>query len=1087
MIAEILVGLEERSMKRYFLVVLLGISLAGFESVLNAQIGAKLEGLVTDTSLAVVPGATVVATNTETGINRQTTTDAQGRFIFNALAPAPYDLSASLSGFKTTIRQGITLAVGADVVIDLTLEVGTVAEQVTVTGDAPLVETRSAAVTGVVDEKVIREIPLNGRSFSNLMALQPGVIYTRAGRKTTTGGTGEKMSLGGARPQQMSFLLDGADMMGKDGTTPAGASGNMLGVDSIQEFRVSTSSFTAEYGRNAGGVVSAVTKSGTNEFHGTVFEFLRNDNLDAAQWEDNAFGSEKPEFKRNQFGFTVGGPIVRNKTFFFGSYEGLRDRQGITAVGAVPTAAARMDGGLVPEIDEAVKPYLPLYPLPNGQDLGGGVARYSFPGRTRTDQDDFLIKLDHQLSDSDSISGRIYFDDGAVGATTSNLGLVENVQDSRIQSYVVNYKKIFGASAVNDFRAVYTRTRLTVDSLFSDRLNALEFIPGRGFGILQAGGGISTISTGGTNPAFWAQNIFEYIDDLSLTHGAHTFKMGGILKRTRFNGFSAARFRGQFRFRTVADFLQANVRDFQTSDVFASTRGLRQWLAGMYFQDEWRVRPRLTLNLGIRYEFITSPTEVAGRIANLREQFAPDVTVGNPYFLNPSLKNFAPRVGFAYDPTGDGKTSIRGGFGVYYDQLTQLNYRVGAFRVLPFQKRFLVSTSTLPPELDRIPFPNAGDYFLNQPQVTHDRNVQIDLARWDPHQPYAMQYSLTLQRQLGSDLSLMLGYMGSVTRNNTRNINWNASFPTAIIDGQKCWSVPGSPCYTGSRLGRRNPNFSAVLQREHDSNSNYNSLQVQVRKRYSQGLDLNVVYQFSKTLDEISALGGSTDFEGVTSFTMDPEDRSRDYGRAAFDIRHYFTVSGTYELPSGGLSGFAERAFGGWKLSSLFNYSSGEPFTVVNRFERSGSNTRIFGFQERPNVAPGASNSPVSGTTAGCSFGSTTIAGGQELGTPNLWFDPCAFQLQTPGLLGNVGRNTVQGPDLITMDLAVIKDFPISEAKRFEFRWEMFNMFNRPNFGNPTDELFRNSRSFNAPATREQITGTRTTARQMQFALKFIF
>ena len=472
-------------MKRYFLVVLLGISLAGFESVLNAQIGAKLEGLVTDTSLAVVPGATVVVTNTETGINRQTTTDAQGRFIFNALAPAPYDLSASLSGFKTTIRQGITLAVGADVVIDLTLEVGTVAEQVTVTGDAPLVETRSAAVTGVVDEKVIREIPLNGRSFSNLMALEPGVIYTRAGRKTTTGGTGEKMSLGGARPQQMSFLLDGADMMGKDGTTPAGASGNMLGVDTIQEFRVSTSSFTAEYGRNAGGVVSAVTKSGTNELHGTVFEFLRNDNLDAAQWEDNAFGNEKPEFKRNQFGFTLGGPIARNKTFFFGSYEGLRDRQGITAVGVVPAAAARMDGGLVPKIDEAVKPYLDLYPLPNGRDLGGGVARYSFPGRTRTDQNDFLIKLDHQLSDSDSISGRVYFDDGSRGFTTANFGLVENIQESRIQSYVVNYKKIFGASAVNDFRAVYTRTRLATDSVIPDRLNAVEFIEGRGFGILQ--------------------------------------------------------------------------------------------------------------------------------------------------------------------------------------------------------------------------------------------------------------------------------------------------------------------------------------------------------------------------------------------------------------------------------------------------------------------------------------------------------------------------------------------------------------------------------------------------------------------------
>lgn len=373
----------------------MGIFLAGLIIAASAQawaqVGGNLSGTVMDTSKSVIPGATVTVTNAETGISRETVTNAQGRFVVSALPPARYDVSGSLTGFKTTVRQGVSVNVGGDVTLDLTLEVGAVAEQVTVTSEAPLIETRSAAVSGVVEEKTIREIPLNGRSFSNLMVLEPGVIFTRAARPSTTAGTGEKMSLGGARPQQISFLLDGADMMGKDGTTPAGASGMMLGVDTIQEFRVSTSAFGAEYGRNAGGVVSAVTKSGTNNLHGTLFHFLRNDNLDAAQWEDNAFGREQPEFKRNQFGGTVGGPIVRDKTFFFGSYEGVRERLGTTTVDGVPNEAVRQG-----TVAASVRPYLNLYPLPNtGRDLGGGVGQYGWAGSRNTGQDDFLVRLDH--------------------------------------------------------------------------------------------------------------------------------------------------------------------------------------------------------------------------------------------------------------------------------------------------------------------------------------------------------------------------------------------------------------------------------------------------------------------------------------------------------------------------------------------------------------------------------------------------------------------------------------------------------------------------------------------------------------------
>lgn len=1018
----------------------------GFQAMLQAQVaGARLGGVVTDETQAVVPGAAVAITNVETGIGRSTTTDGEGRYVFNNLPPAHYDLEVSLPGFKTMLRQGITLTIGSEAVVNLTLSVGEVTEQVTVTGEAPLVETRSGSVAGVVEERVIRALPLNGRSFADLIQLEPGVIYSRAGRQTTTGGTGQKMSLGGTRVSQMSFLLDGADMMGKDNTNPAGSSGILLGVDTVQEFRVSTSSFGAEFGRNSGGVVSAVTKSGTNNFHGTVFAFHRNDNVDARKFHDQ----DKPEFKRNQFGFTAGGPIIGDKLFFFGGYEGLRDRVGRTNLSSVPTVAARQDGGLVPKIAESVKPYLALYPLPNGPDLGGGVARFFWSSSDNVNQDDFVLKVDYQLSDNDSLSGRVFFDDAGANSLGS-LGLVENANDSRIQSYVLNHKRIFGAAMVNDFRVNFNRYNLTVDADTPESLNALEFIPGRGFGILGVGG-IDGISTGGTNPRFWTQNMVEYIDDVAVSRGRHTMKFGGILKRIQFNGFSAARFRGQFRFRTLEDFLASEVRDFQASSVFAGTRGLRQWLLGFYFQDDLRVGSRLTLNLGVRYEITTVAHEVNEKIANLQNQLDPQVTVGNPWWINPSLKNFAPRFGFAYDPTGDGKTSIRGGYGIYFDQLLPIYYRDSAFRILPFQQRFFVRPADVP----ELPFPNAIALFPTA-QVLSDPTVQIDLMNYRPHQPYTMQYNITIQRELLPNLSLMLGYMGSQSRNNSRNVNWNSALPTAIINGDKFFA-PG--------VKRRNPNFSAVLQREFDSNANYNSLQVQVKQRYSHGLDFNFVYQWSRIMDEISGIGGSTDFEGITSFVMDPDDRGRDYGRAAFDIRHHLVFNATYELPTGALEGVARQVLGGWKLSNLTSYSSGEAFTAVNRFDRSGAIVRIFGFQERPNIAPGRSNNP-------------------KIGDPNKWFDPTAFERQPKGFFGNLGRNTLQGPNLITVDLAVLKDFPMGEARRLEFRWEMFNMFNRANFNMPNFQVFLSATRDNPNAGR--ITNTRGP-RKMQFGLKFIF
>lgn len=1011
--------------------------------------GARLEGIVTDESKAVIPGASVSVMDTDTSIRHAARSDSRGRYIFPDLTPGHYEMEAVMPGFKTTQLRGITLTVASQVSMDITLSVGDVAEQVTVTSDAPLVETRSAAVSGVVDERAIQQLPLNGRSFSNLIQLEAGVVLTRAAGRGTTGGTGEKLSISGARPMQMSFLLDGADLIFKDGTTPAGVSGIMMGVDTIQEFRVSTSGFSAEYGRTAGGVVSAITKSGTNELHGSAYEFLRNDNLDSRNFFDVP---TKPEFKRNQFGFTLGGPLRRDRTFFFGSYEGLREALGITRVETVPTEDARR--GQLPNnrtvtVAETMKPYLAFYPLPNGADLGGGIGRYFWGDSDNSTQNNFLLRLDHQISSNDSLMGRVFFDQGERN-TPGSFALVDTVSRSRIQSYVANYKKLLGSVAVNDFRLIFTRSKELIFSDVQEELNRLGFIPGRGFGSLLPGG-LSTISTS-SNPRYMTQNLFEYVDDALVTVGAHNFKFGGIVKRVRYNGVSVNRDFGEYQFNNLETLLTATPNRFVASLFSAGPRGMRQWLYGIYLQDDYRVSPRLTLNLGVRYEAISSPTEVNGRIANLRRQLDKEVTVGNPYFLNPSLKNFAPRFGFAYDPHGNGRMSVRGGFGIYFDQLLTVYYRSGPFRILPFYQEAVLTTSDVP----RIPFPDA--YRLLTPGAKlSDTNAQIDLSNWNPSQPYMMQYNLTVQRQVSPDLSVLVGFLGSQSRHNTRNVNWNTSLPTGIVNGDKFWA-PNAP--------RRNPSFGQVLQREMDSNGNYNSLQFQAKKRYSHGLDFNLVYQFSRTMDEQSGIGGSTDFTNITSFAMDPEDRGRDYSRAAFDIHQYLTLGGTYSLGTGPRGSVAEKLLGGWKLSSLLSLSSGEPFTVVNRFDQAGNQTRIFGFQERPNLKAGRDNNPV-------------------VGNPDRWFDPSAFEVQPAGFLGNLGRNTVQGPGVVLWDMAILKEFTVSESRHMEFRWELFNILNRANFGTPDFNVFLSPTSVNPSAGR--ITNTRTSSRQMQFALKFVF
>jgi hypothetical protein len=1028
---------------------------------------ARLEGTIADATGSVIPGATVTVTNAETGISRSVPTDGRGRYVFANMSPGLYSVEAAATGFKTTVRQGITLTVGAALVANMGLEVGAVTEQVTVTGEVPLVETRASTVAGVTDERMIRELPLNGRSFADLVKLEPGVIETRAASRGEMSGHGAKMSIGGARPHQMSFTLDGADMMTRNNTTPAGVTGGMMGVEAVQEFRVSSSGYSAEFGRNSGGAVSAITKSGTNQFHGTVYHFIRNDNLDAKEFFDEE--EDKPEFKRNQFGFAMGGPIVQNKTFFFGSYEVLLDRQGTTGTVTVPTADGRR--GIFPNetvpVDPSVVPYLAIYPLPNGSvNATTGLGDFTSHNQSDTDQHNFMVKVDHNFGANDFLTGRTFFDDG----TTFSLGGLRTVSNSnftRIQNHSISYKRIISPTVVNDFRVSYLREGASNDfEMLNPAMEALSFIPGRAFGSFSVSG-MQGLEGGPSSTTQWAQNLFEYADDVAMTRGNHSMKFGGLAKRLRYNSINVGRTYGQYIFGNLRDVLAANANRYEAGYTAHGMRGARQWMFGFYLQDDWRATTNLTLNLGLRYEFITTTKEVGGRVANLRHKDDPQVTVGDPWFLNPSLKNFAPRFGFAWDVGGDGKTAIRGGAGIFFDQLWALYWRDSLNRILPWQVRVAALRSDMQQfGLTKIPFPNAINLYDIRTEKLSDPVAFLELMNYEPHQPYTMQYNFTINRQLTPSMSMLIGYMGAQSRNQSRNINANSAAPAGIdANGERYW-IPNSP--------RRNPNFGIVLWREFDGTSNYNSLQLGVLKQLSSGFTFKSNYQYSRTMDQQSGIAGSTDFNNTTSNTMDPFDRKRDYSRAAFDIRHYFVMSGLYEVPTAGLTGLSRAAFGGWKVSSIFTYSAGEPLTAANSFDRTGAGIQVYGSQDRPSLADGASTNPLLPNRREA----------DENGRVQ-WFDPLAFVLQPAGYNGNVGRMTIQGPDFMTVDMSLEKEFPIAESKHVAFRWELFNMFNRANFDMPNRTIFTSATGRNANAGR--ITGTRGTARQMQFALKFVF
>lgn len=998
---------------------------------------AELRGTVLDSSRAAVPGADLTIQNEATGVTQSARSNERGDYLFSRLAPGSYRLTTTLAGFRTDVRPGLELRVGQEARLDLELQVGDVAAEVVVAGTAPLVETQSAALSSVMDNRSIRELPLNGRDFAQLALLQVGVAPSR--RTSDSGGPGTKLVINGAKPSQVSFVLDGADINDANNNTPGSVAGVMLGVDTLQEFRVVTNSYSAAYGRSAGGIVSAVTRTGTNAFHGSGFEFHRNSGMDAKNYFD-AKDQPIPDFERNQFGFSFDGPIVRNRTFFMASVEGLRQDLGVTRRTVVPDAGARQ--GIFPgqtafQVDPAIPGYLALVPLPNGRNFGDGTGEYIAATTTSTSGNYATLRLDHRASDRLSGFARYTFDDAAVQAPDS-IELVRSDNESRNQYFTAEANYVVSSQWLNTLRvSVNDSTGGNDNTYLRTVAPGLSFFPGVPLGQISVTGFFS-LGPSRFGPSYSDMRLFQFSDDVSVVRGRHAIRAGIDHRFYRLNTSRPQSPYGFYQFNGLTTFLRNTPASVElTLPDSQLDRRWRQSMTAAYVQDDIRLGDRLTLNAGLRYERTSVPEELDGLSANFRNPLTDATPTVGPMYENPSNLNFAPRVGLAWDPSGDGKTAVRAGAGMFYDPLWTDFYANAGNRLGPFYVLGSVRNPT---------FPNAAAV-VGSPAFVLGRQ---DVLEYEPKNPYMVHYTASVQRELWPRGVLTVGYGGSRGVHLVRFVDGNQALPEILADGRKFFSATSVT---------RNPNLTGVRYKTTDGSSAYNSLQTSFTQRVAAGLQLQVNYVWSKSLDDGSVTvtqGGDNDLP------QDPDDPNAEWGLSNYDVRHYFVAHWTWDVPR--LPG--PRAIGeGWQLNAITTLASGNPFSVVVGFDRARARFQAGTSPQRPDLAAGASSNPI-------------------LGGPDRYFDPAAFTLPDAGFFGNLGRNTLIGPGLATTDMSLSKKITVG-AVTMQARFEVFNVFNRANFAIPSQRtVFTTSGPVGSAGL---ITSTTTSARQMQLGLRLGF
>jgi hypothetical protein len=1014
----------------------------------EAQTSATLSGRVVDASQGAIPGATIAARQIERGIERTTVTGVDGRFVLAGLPVGTFVVTAELTGFKPVRREGVILTVGEAVNADFVLEVGGLTETINVSAAPSTVNTRTGELSYLVDARAIEQLPLNGRNFTDLAFLQPGVTpYPhRDGGSVVAHGLG--MSVNGQDPRANVYLLDGT-LLNDMTNGPAGsAAGTSLGTESVQEFRVETNAYGAEFGRMSGGQINVITKSGGNLVSGSAYEFHRNDALDASNYFDVG---GKPDFTRNQFGVTAGGPIRRNKLFYFASYEGLRENLGRTITSAVPDDNARR--GLLPDpsnpgqflnvgVAPAVAPYIAEYPVANGTNLGDGTALHSFQFDQRIDQDFLQARIDANLSPTTQFFTRVTFDD-ADQRLPLDYPQFPRAFRSRNQYATAELKQTHTSSLLGTYRFGYSRTRVGQDVEANVALP--PFVAGRPFiGNIDVGG-LQRFGTQSSANLRLKQQVTSLQADVVWNRGRHLLRAGGLAEHYRQDMTNPTFSLGTYSFANLRAFLENRATSFIGLTPSANfDRSWPFWIAGGYIQDEFQAHANVTITAGLRYEFMTLPIDEGGHDSALVNFTDTTATPGQLYD-HADYNNFSPRVGLSWDVFGDGRTAVRGGYGLYYATNSSQN---------------LIVTVTNPPDTPRVVF--QAPTFPNPP-FDRASGLSIRPVQWDVETPSIHVWNANVQRELWSQTAITLGYAGSRGMHLLRSNDLNTAAPTTGADGRP---------FFAAGLPRINPAWTTIEAKTSDGDSWYSAFIVDVRRRLSGGFQFNGSYTWSDSEDTTQA---STFFSDATNGTTSafPEfipDYNR--GPSDFNVRHNVIANATWDIPWGNQSsGVAGALASNWRVALIGTYRSGYPLTVFVQNNRSRS-------QWQPSLGPGIGRDRPS-------YAAGFDASNAVTGDPAQWFNPQAFVLQPAGAFGNTGRGDFEGPDLRMVDLALSKDARLSSRSRLEFRLEVFNLFNRANFGVPNLTAFAGAADGEAPlGSFGRIRNTVTSARQIQLGLR---
>jgi len=1153
-----------------FLGALLFLGVVGVPR-LHAQATGSIVGTVTDMSGAAIAEAAVQITNEGTGIAQTVNTDGAGRYTVPQLGIGDYDVQVTKTGFGTAVRKGITLTVGAQPAVDIQLAVGQQVQTVTVSGEVTQVETQTTAVGALVENKQVEDLPLNGRNYTQLLVLAPGVTQIPLGAPgagSTFYGNGQKYTIAGSRPSGQPYLLDDQDMVNFWLNGPgAGGLGTALGVEAIAEFQTLTNTYSPQFGGN-GAVINASSKSGTNAIHGSAYDYLRNNVMESRNFFDNtvlpgATTSKPPDFRRNQYGGSIGGPIKKDKIFFFANYEGLRSTQvisnlvvvpdaclhglvasstpGIISTGTCPGSAAPFSTSANVAAATAVQNVMALYPLPNYiAEVGNSEGRATVTDPNIGRENYVLGRVDYNVSQKDSIFAR-YMLDFANRDFVTNIPYWPEYDRTRDHFAQVEWRRIVSATLVNNAHVGFSRTYedayvygsptvsggvaspgnvltpaagilagpAVTSGLYSPGVHPLQFFsqtPGAinyavstaGIGIpredgsVAPGSGITTVSASSTLPFYLVPNKFQVGDDVIWTHGAHSITTGLNIKRVQDNTWAPFVVGAQWSFANLPGFINgvaSTSGSGQVSDAQApnadSVKDFRYLMYEMYVNDQWKVSNKLTVNLGLRYNPSSQINEV-GHVEQdlINAPYGNWVPVTTSNAVNPSLHNFDPRVGIAYDVFGDHKTSIRASFGEFHSTIYS---RDENFWLEP---PFLTDSQTLtatnlsggaaPPTFP-IPYSNlpAGAATLTSLPTNGSlscTNCNYYGVHTTPHQ---IQFNFNIEREVMANTVATLGYVHSHGMDLWAQKDFNYPLGQVGADGNLIYGIYNAASNSMAPTPRPNPAYGPLSMADTVADSHYDALQAAINRRFSRGLQFQASYTFSKSIDDSS---GTYGLDGGGS-VYNPDNYGQDRGLSNFSRTNNFRLSSVYNLPYTG-HGLVGQVLGGWQTNFIYSYLSGAPFsvgTIANRINNTSSEAA-----PRPNAVPG------------CNL--YTGVSPEQAASGKSWFNASCFTVPAVGEFGNAGRDTLIGPNLWDVDFALQKNWKvtkISEAFTLQFKAEAFNIFNHPAFQNPGSTVFNPALSA-AVATNPfagtvpnaavgAITATNSSPRQIQLALKLIF